>query len=133
MKKDQSDGRRRNFIAITWEQHRRTQGLSAGLQMPLFELSYRGGRIVRYLVLAWQTFVLLLRERPQALLVQNPSMVLAAMALAVRPLLRYKLVVDAHNEAVQPFIHDRWPIPQIARILLRGADVTSSPTKSWRT
>lgn len=124
MKKDQSGGRRRNVIAVTWEQHRRTQGLSAGLQMPLFELGYRGGRIARYFVLAWQTFVLLLRKRPHALLVQNPSLVLAAMALALRPLLRYKLVVDAHNEAVQPFIHDHWPIPQLARMLLRGADVT---------
>lgn len=111
-------------IAITWEQHRRTQGLAAGLHLPLHELTYRGGRIQRYLALVTRTVRLLLRERPNCLLVQNPSIVLTLLALALRPLLRYKLVVDAHNEAVQPFIHSTWPVPQLSRLLLRGADLT---------
>jgi glycosyltransferase involved in cell wall biosynthesis len=57
-------------------------------------------------------------------MVQNPSLMLALLVLALRPLFRYRLVVDAHNEAVRPFIHTAWPVPFIARLLLRRADLT---------
>lgn len=115
---------RGEVIAVTWERHRRTQGLAAGLQLPLYELEYRGHRAMRYLQLTLRTMSLLIGARPRTVLVQNPSIVLALVALLLRPVLRYKLIVDAHNEAVQPFIHSRWPVPHIARLLLRRADLT---------
>jgi glycosyltransferase involved in cell wall biosynthesis len=58
------------------------------------------------------------------LFVQNPSLVLAMVAVFLRPLYGYRLIVDAHNEAVRPFIHTAWPFPALARWLLRRADVT---------
>lgn len=111
-------------LIITWEEHRRTRGLSTGLNMALFELSFRGGRLSRYLNLALKTYETLKRARPRVLLVQNPSLVLTLWAWILRPLFGYKLIVDAHNEAVRPFIHSRWPIPALARFLLSKADLT---------
>ncbi|MDR2153715.1 MAG: glycosyltransferase [Burkholderiaceae bacterium] len=111
-------------VAVTWEKHRRMQGLCARLRLPLFELTHSGGRAARYLWLTWRTIRLVLAERPRVLLVQNPSIVLTLLALVLRPFGRYRLLVDAHNEAVQPFIHSQWPVPGLARWLLRRADLT---------
>ncbi len=111
-------------IAVTWERHRRMQGLCATLGLPLFELIHSGGRIARYLTLAWRTVSVVARNRPRVLLVQNPSIMLTMLALLLRPFMGFRLVVDAHNEAVQPFIHSRWPVPALARLLLKRADLT---------
>jgi len=57
--------------------------------------------------------------------IQNPSLVLATLVLLARPFLgRYRVVMDAHNEAVTPFTFTQWPIPWLARRALRRADVT---------
>ena len=111
-------------IAVTWEQHRRMQGLCARLEIPLFELIHKGGRVARYLKLAWRTVSVIAAQRPRVLLVQNPSIVLSLLALLLRPFFGFRLLVDAHNEAVQPFINTGWPIPALARLLLRRADLT---------
>jgi glycosyltransferase involved in cell wall biosynthesis len=45
--------------------------------------------------------------------------------MALRPFCgRYRIIMDAHNEAVAPFAHPYWPIPQLARLALRWADLT---------
>jgi len=67
---------------------------------------------------------LLVRRRPEAVLVQNPSLILAALALLLRRPLRYRLLVDAHNEAVQPFKNrQRW-VARLSRWVIRRADLT---------
>ena len=111
-------------LAITWFQHRRMEGLCAGLGIELHTLisPYRGLR--RYAGLARRTFGLLRSRRPKLLLVQNPSLVLAAFALAVRPLFGYRLVVDAHNEAVEPYINRKAWFLRLTASLLRRADAT---------
>lgn len=109
---------------ITWEDHRRTVGLSEGLPVPLFVLTDDGGRVGRYLKLGWRTLRLIAQHRPRAVLVQNPSLVLALLACMLRPLFGYKLFVDAHNEAVEPYINTQWPIPSLARWVMKTADFT---------
>ena len=55
----------------------------------------------------------------------TPLLILATLVLAARPFLgRYKVVMDAHNEAVAPFTHAYWPITSLTRHVLRAADVT---------
>lgn len=111
-------------LAITWFQHRRMEGLCAGLGIELHTLvsPHRGLR--RYAGLALRTFGLLRRHRPKLLLVQNPSLMLAAFAVALRPLFRYRLVVDAHNEAVDPYINRQAWFLRLTAALLRRADAT---------
>lgn len=113
------------ILAISWEEHRRTKNLCAGLGISLIEFTHNGGRISRYFDLCRRTFQAVKTRRPTIVLVQNPSMVLALLCwFASKVVGKFKLVVDAHNEAVVPYIHRRWPFPQIARFLHRRANAT---------
>jgi asparagine synthase (glutamine-hydrolysing) len=87
---------------VSWEHHRRSRSLTEELQIPYHFLLPRHRRIFRYPSFAVHTMALLCRERPDVLFVQNPSLMLALTALGLRSLLRYRLVVDAHNAAVRP-------------------------------
>ena len=90
----------KNVLALTWLEHRRTTGLCNALNLELIALETRLPGALRHMVLSVRTAALLLRRRPALLLVQNPSLVLSGLAVALRPLLGYRLIVDAHNEAV---------------------------------
>jgi hypothetical protein len=124
-------------LALTWFEHRRTRELCAGLDIELVVLTTKLRGPLRYLVLAARTLALLARRRREVLLVQNPSRVLAALEVVVRCLLSYRLIADAHNEAVVPFMNrqysvkwlSRWVIPKSDRIIVTnrqpGAQVTA--------
>ncbi len=112
-------------LAITWEQHRRTRELCSWLGLPLHEVTFNASRLKRYAKLGRQTLRLLSERKPKVVYVQNPSLILATLVLAARPFLgRYKVVMDAHNEAVAPFTHAYWPVTSLTRHVLRAADVT---------
>lgn len=112
-------------LAVTWEEHRRTRELCDWLKLPLHTLTADTWFVPRYLRLGVRTLRLLAQRRPKVVYVQNPSLVLALLVIVLRPFCgRYRIIMDAHNEAVQPFTHDFWPIPQLARLALRAADIT---------
>jgi hypothetical protein len=114
-----------NTLALTWEQHRRTRELCSWLGLPLHEVTFNASRLKRYAKLGRQTLRLLSERKPKVVYVQNPSLILATIVLAARPFLgRYKVVMDAHNEAVAPFTHAYWPVTSLTRHVLRAADVT---------
>lgn len=79
---------------------------------------------MRYALLGLRTLKLLVRRRPDAVLVQNPSLVLSLLVLLLRPVLRYRVIVDAHNEAVQPFLNRSRFILSATHWVLRNADLT---------
>jgi glycosyltransferase involved in cell wall biosynthesis len=115
---------RLSLLAVTWEQHRRMEEMCKALRVPLVVLESRRAAPGRYVTLARRTWRELRRARPRVLVVQNPSIVLTALAVLWRPLFGYRLVVDAHNEAVRPHIYDTAPVRLVARWLLRAADLT---------
>lgn len=119
----------RQALAITWFWHRRTAELCEGLGVPLevLDTKHRGAR--RYVELSLRTLRLLRRVRPRVLFVQNPSLILACLAVAARMLFGYRLVVDAHNEAVEPFINLSRTIAVLTRWVLRKADLTIVTSK----
>lgn len=112
------------ILALTWMEHRRTRELCAGLRIELavLETTLRGS--LRYLLLGVRTVLLLARRRPEVLLVQNPSLALAALCSALRGLISYRLIVDAHNEAVVPFINTQRWVERLSRWVIRRADLT---------
>lgn len=65
-----------------------------------------------------------MRRRPRVLLVQSPSIVLAAFATALRRVAGYRIIVDAHNEAVEPYIHPSRAIKALVDWTMRRADLT---------
>ena len=88
---------------IAWERQRRSTTLAEqlGAELKVFEFEPNGFR--RYFVLGCKTIPVLWRWRRKVVFVQNPSVVLSALAALLRPLLGYVLVVDRHSN----FLFDR--------------------------
>ena len=115
-------------IWITWERQRRSIELAKALDVPCYVLSFSGPYIVRGLVLAVKTVVLLASIRPEVVFVQNPSMLAAAIVCMLRRLLGYKAVVDRHTnfrfdslDSINPkFIGYHW----LSKYTTRSADLT---------
>lgn len=113
-------------IWIAWERQRRTTELSRTLGIPLFRFLYRGPRVLRYPVLIATTISLLKQRKPELLLVQNPSLVLALICGLLRPLFRYRLVVDRHTNFMlnKPASPRKSVFTFVSDISLRRSDVT---------
>ncbi len=112
---------------ISWSAHRRTSGLCAAWDLPLHVIPHARGRVLhrlRWFEQAGRTLALLRRTRPSILFVQNPSLVLATLALSTRRFFGYSLIVDAHNEGVRPFMRPGRFVAWLTRRLLKGADAT---------
>ncbi len=112
-------------IWITWEHHRRTTGLVAALgDVKLYELQLDAIRPVRYAVLILRTWLLLIREAPDLVFVQNPSIVLALFMTTIGKWFAGRVVIDSHNEGLRPF-HDRYNrVLSVYRYIQRQADIT---------
>ncbi len=114
-----------NGIAfLTWSSHRRTSGLAAGLGIELLEVISTRRGVARHLELIARTLRLLCTRSFRVIVAQNPSIILATLLVCLRPLRRYRLVVDAHNEAITPFVHDVTVVRAVSRWLLRRACLT---------
>ncbi len=109
---------------ISWESHRRTDGICDYLAISPDVQLCDGGVVGRYLCRIRKTFGLIRNGETRVLIVQNPSIVLATYAVFLRFLYRYKLIVDAHNEAIQPYVHDNAIVRFVSRQLMKRADLT---------
>ncbi len=111
-------------IWISWQEHIRTSSLCNSLDVPLFTLKTSTSSFVRHIWLSLKTFSLLVRKRPPILFVQNPSLVLTLFSVLVRPIFNFKLIVDAHNEGVQPYLNNSKIIKKVTDFVLKRADIT---------
>ena len=109
---------------ISWESHTRSRVLATALNFELCEFTTLRRGAARYATLAFRTVRLLLKRRPGVLISQNPSLVLNALLATLRPFLRFVWIVDAHNEAVRPFVNRNRTVAAISRALLRIATLT---------
>lgn len=109
-------------VFLTWIEHRRTRAICERLEISPAELISQRRGVARYAQLAIRTLRLLHERRPRALLVQTPSQILGMLALLLRPLYRYRLILDAHNEAVEPYLHPSAWMRAISNFLMRRAD-----------
>ena len=71
-----------------------------------------------------RTATLLARRRVKVLLIQNPSLVLGALAVVLSRVLGSQLFVDAHNEAVTPYLNRQGWIVRLSRWVIRHSDLT---------
>jgi glycosyltransferase involved in cell wall biosynthesis len=84
-----------NKLWINWENHRRSSELSKILGCKYFCFDYTG--IKRYPLSILKTLVALVKHRPRILFVQNPSMILSALACFLKFFFKYYLVIDRHT------------------------------------
>lgn len=89
-------------IWITWETQRRNRTLSALVNAKLFEFDLRLPRWRRYPVAIWKTLTCLKNEKPRVVFAQNPSIVLAYLAVIYACITGKKVVIDAHNAGLFP-------------------------------
>lgn len=113
----------KNFCStwITWEKQIRNRSLSQKFNAKLYELDYHGNQFVRYWKCIFNTISILHKRRNGMVFVQTPSIVLAFLALIMRPFFRYMLIVDAHNAGIFP--EKKWLV-YIAELILKKADFT---------
>jgi glycosyltransferase involved in cell wall biosynthesis len=81
---------------ITWERQIRNRSMARELDLPLFEVVSNDKRFIRYAKCIAQTLKILQREKPRVVVCQNPSLVLASLLLALRPVYGFNVGIDAH-------------------------------------
>jgi glycosyltransferase involved in cell wall biosynthesis len=107
---------------VAWDDHRRTREICTALAIELHALVTQARGLQRYALLVPRTLWLLARRRSYTVIVQNPSLVLSVLCLLVRPLLALRLIMDAHNEAIEPFLNPHPAVGRVARWLQRRYD-----------
>jgi glycosyltransferase involved in cell wall biosynthesis len=87
------------LLWVSWQDHRRSRVLAEAIGAELCELARTLGqpRLVRYVINICHTVWVLLERRPNTVICQYPSFVLALLAVLLRPLFGYRLGLDAHN------------------------------------
>ena len=119
------DSKKPQAVWISWFWHRRTHSLCTKWRLPL-EIVDDGGfagwrrRVVQIL----RTAARLLSASEEVVFVQNPSLGLTVVACVIRRIKRFRLVVDAHNEGINPFNRQGQWVRLLTRWLIRSADVT---------
>ena len=108
---------------ITWESQVRNRSMSTQLGAHLLELDVSGGPLKRYALCIARTIAWTWRWRGGIIFVQNPSIVLATLALLLRPLLRYTLIMDAHNAGIYPAEGTNSRLQRIADWLIAHVDL----------
>lgn len=74
--------------------------MARDLGVPLHEILYKGQRLARYLMSVSATVKVIVRERPRVVFASNPSFVLTAALIMLRPFMRFRLISDAHYGGV---------------------------------
>lgn len=82
-------------IWIAWERQRRSIELAKSFECRLYIMDYSG--LFRYPRAIFQTIRVIMKERPKVLFVQNPSMILAALACLIKGLTGMAVIVDRHT------------------------------------
>jgi glycosyltransferase involved in cell wall biosynthesis len=110
-------------IWITWETQPRNIELSDAFccEYAHFDDSSEPAPL-RYLKSALRTVLKLSRSKYDLVFAQCPSLVLCVMVVLLRPFLRYRLVVDAHNAAIEYAESPSIVVHYLGRFVLRKAD-----------
>jgi glycosyltransferase involved in cell wall biosynthesis len=111
-----------NAIWITWEHQIRNKSMARNLDIPLFEIVYKGSRPKRYALSLVKTFNTILKNRPRTIIAQNPSIVLTCFMLLLRPVFHFKFISDAHYFGVIAFNNNRI-LQRLLDFCNKGADV----------
>lgn len=110
-------------IWITWEVQRRNRTLSRRFGAELHEILARGSRAARYLSCAGRTIDVIRSRRPDVLIVQSPSVVLAFIAVTLGRFWCGRVVIDAHNAGIFPLEGRSGVLNSLCRFILARSDV----------
>jgi glycosyltransferase involved in cell wall biosynthesis len=89
--------------------------------------------MLRYFISTIRTVQAIKRQKPEIVAVQNPSIVLTVIAIFLRPVFGYKIVVDAHNSGIFPKEGRSPLLMSAAKWLQRAADLTVVTNRELKT
>jgi glycosyltransferase involved in cell wall biosynthesis len=113
------------MVWIAWETHTRNRTLSKEFGATLVQLDYATSHwLARYLRSIFTTIILLWQWRGKIVFAQNPSIILCFLCVVLRPILRYQLVVDAHNAGVYPQEGKTFFLQKLADFIIRNTPFT---------
>ena len=115
---------RKKVIWIAWERHRRTITISRYLDIEPIIFVKDLPRFVKHPYFILKTLFELFKHKPQNLIVQNPSIILALEACLFRRFFKYKLIVDAHNGGLIPDVVTLPVLQSIYQYVQKFADIT---------
>lgn len=98
--------------------------MSRALGAELFQFDFKTNRLWRYLKSLTLTLGTFVKKRPDLIFVQNPSLVLAFLAVNYGLAINIPVIVDAHNAGVYPFDGMKWWGNKLATYLFRHATLT---------
>ena len=116
--------KRSNAIWVSWEWHRRTVSLTKKMNIPLYVCTSKMPGLLKRFCMIVRTITIIMSRRPRILFVQNPSAFLTILAILLKPIFRYFLVVDAHNAGVYPFERGHEKFRKVFPFMHRWADKT---------
>jgi len=111
-------------VWITWEKQRRNHGISSAIKAELVELISTKKRLIRYVELTLKTIDVIRAKKPDVVIAQNPSIVLAFIIVIMKRIFNFKAVIDAHNSGIYPREGNFVLLNFIAKYLQKNADVT---------
>lgn len=113
-------------IWITWEEQVRNIELSKAFGAKYFCLwdlrKSKRNILSKYWSVIKKTIEIIKEERPDTLMCQNPSFVLAGLAVLLKKVYGYKVVVDTHNFSIDPT--SPWFIRTISKYIRKFSDIT---------
>jgi glycosyltransferase involved in cell wall biosynthesis len=114
----------KKLVWVSWQDHRRSRVLARALGADLHELTatLRRPRLVRYARNICETIRILRARRPDTVICQLPSFVLALLTMLLRPVFGYRLGFDAHNAGVAIEPDSPALLRRVAGFLQRRAD-----------
>jgi len=107
---------------LSWNWHQRTASIVEEWGIVWVRPDTRRRGLPRYLELLPRSAAALWRLRGTTVIVQSPSALLAFMAVALAPILRLRVIMDAHNVAIQPFAFDSALVRWLLRVTITRAE-----------
>jgi len=115
---------KKKLLWITWEVQRRNRTLSSALSAELAEIEVNMHRIFRYPISIYRTISVIARYKPDVIIVQNPSIILALLGVFLNTFSRLRLAIDAHNAGLFPTEDEKSILNNISRYIIRNTPLT---------
>ena len=114
-------------VWITWEDQRRNRSISRALEAKLIELKKIDSiknPIIKYGTGICKTLIVLLKEKPDLVFGQNPSLILSLFLIIIKRFLGFKVIIDAHNAGLFPLEGRSRILLELSRIIQQYASLT---------
>ena len=127
------DPRDHEKIWLSWHYHRRSDYLAREFGCAYYHFGTScGNRLCRYLKGIFNTLKIIMKKDPDIVFIQNPSIILAVIAVFIKPFFKYILINDLHT----PFIELPAPMKslfwKVQHFAIRHSDLTLVTNEGFR-